>query len=508
MNNSYHPLYQQILLIILDGWGYSEETIHNAIIQANPEYFDYLWKTYPHTLLPASGEAVGLPQGVIGTSEIGHMIIGSGKILYTDLLRINKAIALHELQKNEAIMKLFGHVKQCKSTLHFIGLLSPAGVHSHQDHLFAMLRLAKDEGLSDVAVHVITDGRDTPPKSAIHFIAELEHVITELGIGRIATIAGRYYAMDRDKNWDRTQKEVDALFGAHGVIHERTNPVEIIQEEYSQGVSDEFIVPIIIREPNGNATIIKQNDGVFLYNFRPDRARQLSQKIAEKQQSLNLCFVTMTQYDPTINSLVAFPPQKIETTLSSELAKAGLTQTHIAETEKYAHVTYFLNGGDEKPHYHEEFVLIDSRKDIPTHDLAPEMRAKEIADKAIDSINKGTNFIVINFANADMVGHTGKWEATIQAIQTLDVQMKRVVEAILAKNGIALVTADHGNAELMFDEKNNQPHTAHTLNPVPFILTVKGVILNEGTLADIAPTILSLFKLPVPKTMTGKSLIT
>ncbi len=493
--------------MILDGWGYLEATKYNAIASAHPEFFQQMWRTYAHTLLPASGEAVGLPEGTIGTSEIGHMSIGAGRTIFTDLLRINKAIHDGSLATNPVIQELFAHVKKNNSTLHLIELVSPGGVHSHQEHLFAVLRLARSAGVMDVAIHVITDGRDTPPQSAVIYVAELQKVMTETGLGRIATISGRYYAMDRDSNFDRIQKMSDVIFQGTGMVSTATDPIEIIKAEYAANTGDEFIMPIVLKDPSGKPSVIKQNDGIFFLNFRPDRARELSQKIMEMQPRLSLDFVTMTRFDTSINSHVTFPPEKIETSLSAEISKAGLTQTHIAETEKYAHVTYFLNGGDDKEHQGEHFVMIPSRKDIATHDLAPEMRAKEIADKTIEAINNGTNFVALNFANADMVGHTGKWEPTIAAIKFLDGQIRRVVEAIEAKGGIAFITADHGNAEVMFDEVHNQPHTAHTLNPVPAILTVTGTTLHPGTFADIAPTILSLFNLPIPPVMTGKSLI-
>lgn len=508
MNQPFHPPYHQVLLMILDGWGYTEATKYNAITAAHPEFFQQMWSTYPHTLLPASGEAVGLPEGSIGTSEIGHMSMGAGRVIFTDLLRINKAIQADGLATNPVIAQLFEHIKKNTSTLHLIGLVSPGGVHSHQEHLFAILRLARSAGIIDVAIHVITDGRDTPPQSALTYVAELEKVMTETGIGRIASISGRYFAMDRDNNFDRIQKMFDALFQGIGMVPTSTDAVEIVKGEYTANTGDEFIVPIVLRDASGNPSVIKQHDGVFFLNFRPDRARELSQKIMEMQSRLDLFFVTMTRLDTSINSHVAFPPEEIEVCLASVISQAGMSQIHIAETEKYAHVTYFLNGGDEKEHNGEHFVMIPTRKDIPTHDLAPEMKAKEIADKAIEAINAGTNFIALNFANADMVGHTGKWEPTIAAIKFLDGQIRRVIEALEAKKGIAFITADHGNAEVMFDEAHNQPHTAHTLNPVPAILTATGTQLHTGTFADVAPTILTLLNLPIPPIMTGHSLIT
>jgi 2,3-bisphosphoglycerate-independent phosphoglycerate mutase len=491
-----------ITLIILDGWGYSEDTKYNAISQANPEYFNYLWQTYPHTLFAASGESVGLPEGIIGTSEIGHTVIGAGKILYTDMVRVSNSIKTGEFNTNESFQKLFNHVKINNSTLHVQGLVSPGGVHSHQDHLFAFLRLAKESGITKLVVHVFTDGRDTPPQSAKEYVKRLEDLLEELGVGRIVSVSGRYYAMDRDNNWDRIQKAEDAIF--HGKGNVSHTAAEAIESSYQTGIHDEFIIPTIIADP----VHVSQNDGIFFFNFRPDRAREISERIVGKKKELNLFFVTLTQYDKSIDSEVAFPPIQITATLAGEIAKAGLSQVHIAETEKYAHVTYFLNGGQEKPHEKEEFILIDSRKDISTHDLAPEMKAKEIADKAIESIENGTEFVALNLANADMVGHTGKWDATLKAVKFEDEQIKRIVEATLQKGGVAFITADHGNAEVMFNEKINQPSTSHSLNPVPGIITIKGIsVHNNGTLADIAPTILELLEIPKPTEMTGSSLI-
>lgn len=498
---------QQVLLIILDGWGYREETKHNAIAQANPEYMNHLWEKYPHTLFDASGEAVGLPKGTIGTSEIGHLTIGSGRIIYTDIVRVYKAIKENTLKDTEAFQKLFTHVKNNNSTLHVMGLMSPGGVHSHQDHLFAFLKEAKTQGLSKIVLHLFTDGRDTPPQSASHYVTELENVLNDLGAGHTGTIIGRYYAMDRDKNWDRIQIALDALFEGKGEIQSGKSASAVIRDLYAKNINDEFISPQILLNKDGNPDTIQQNDGVFFFNFRPDRARQITQKILEKKEDLSLCFVTLTEYDKNLSPLVAFPPMNIENTLSETLAKAGLTQAHIAETEKYAHVTYFFNGGKELQHDNEEFILIDSRKDIPTHDLAPEMKAKEIADKTIEYIEKGTQFIVINFANADMVGHTGKMEAAVKAIKAEDEQIKRVTEAMLQKGGVVLITADHGNAEVMFDEETQQPVTAHSLYPIPFIVTKEGITVHEGSLADVAPTILKLFGIEKPQEMTGKNLI-
>lgn len=498
---------KQILLLVLDGWGYRENTQNNAIAEANPEFMNAAWKNYPHALLDASGEAVGLPKGTIGTSEIGHLTIGSGRIIYTDLVKVFKAIEENTLKDNQTFNEIVNHVKTNNSTLHFMGLLSPAGVHTHQDHLFALIKQARQKGITNIVIHVFTDGRDTPPKSASRFISDLHTVLNEVGTGHVATIMGRYYAMDRDKNWDRTQKAYDALFNGIGEQHSGEAAEQIVKEQYEKGTSDEFITPQILTNAEGKPDVIKQNDGVFFFNFRPDRARQLSKLILDKQKDLNLYFATLTEYDKTLPTQVAFPQSEINETLSDILAEHGLTQAHIAETEKYAHVTYFFNGGKEIKHDKEEYILVDSRKDIPTHDLAPEMKAKEVADKTIEYIEKGTDFIVTNFANADMIGHTGKWEPTIRGVKFEDEQIKRVTEAMLAKGGTVLITADHGNAEIMRDEEGN-PKTAHTLEPVPFIITVNDAsIKSHGGLADVAPTVLKLFGLSKPAAMTGESLI-
>jgi len=499
--------FKQVVLLILDGWGYRKETEYNAITQANPQYFNYLWEHYPHTLLPASGEAVGLPEGNIGTSELGHTILGSGCVIESDMVRINHAIQDNTLGNNEALRSVFTYVKEHNSTLHIFGMVSPGGVHSHMDHLFAILALAKKSEIKNLVIHGVTDGRDVPPKSAAPYFSQLEKILDRLGVGRVATISGRYYAMDRDTNWDRIQKEVDAIFEGKGELYENIPSAEIIENRYEKGESDEFILPSVIKDGDGNIQTIREFDGIINFNFRPDREREISQKIADKAKELNFCFVTITQYDKNIPSLVMFPPLKIPTTLAEQLAHDGLTQAHISETEKYAHVTYFFNGGNEEPHKGEKFFLIPSRKDVPTYDLAPHMRAEEIADKTVEEINKGVNFIVLNICNADMVGHTGKMEATIEAIKFADTQIERVVKTVLAVGGAALITADHGNAEIMYNIAAHQPNTAHTLDDVPAILTLEGVSLKKGGLQDVAPTILSLLGLEIPVEMTGKSLI-
>lgn len=494
------------VLIVLDGWGYREDKEHNAIADAQTPFFDSLWNEYAHSTLDASEEKVGLPEGQVGNSEIGHMTIGSGKIIDTDLVRISKAIRENKLGLNPAFLEIFEHVKHNNSTLHIKGLISPGGVHSHSQHLYGILKTAKESGIEKIVIHAFTDGRDTPPQSSSEYLKELEDVIEEVGIGFIATVSGRFYAMDRDNNWERLAKAESAIFDCKGTICKARKPSEVMKELYLSGVMDEHLEPLVFLDDNGNGYPVSNNDGVLFFNFRADRARMLAKKIMDKKESKNLCFVTLTEYDANLGAIVAFPPHAIETTLANEIAKAGLTQVHIAETEKYAHATYFLNGGTERPHAGESHVLVESRKDVLTHDLAPEMKAKEIADKAIEQVEKGVDFMFINFANADMVGHTANVPALKVALETIDRELKRVVDAVQTKGGVVFITADHGNAETNIDLISNERHTAHTTNVVPAILTVKDLNMSNGTLADVAPTILKLMDLEVPKTMTGKIL--
>lgn len=501
-----------VALIILDGWGHREGKDHNAIAEASTPFFDSLWHKYPKTLLNASEEHVGLPSGTIGNSEIGHMTIGAGKIIDTDLVKISKAMAAGEFHTNPAFLNLFAHAKKYNSAIHVMGLVSPAGVHSHQEHLHGFLEAAKKAGLTQVIIHAFTDGRDSAPQSAAEYLKNLENVIADLGIGHIATATGRYYAMDRDKNWDRTKKAEDAIFEALGSSHSGKNPSDVVGELYKQGIIDELLEPLVFLDDKGQDFKVKDNDAVLFFNYRSDRPRQLSKRIMERAKEKNLYFVTMTEYDPSLESEVAFPQTKIETTLSAEISQAGLHQSHIAETEKYAHVTFFFNGGKQEPYENEIDILIDSRKDIKTHDEAPEMRAKEIADKAIERIESGDDFLVMNFANADMVGHTANKPAIITAVETVDRELKRVVEKILEKDGVAIITADHGNAEQNVDEQTGHNHTAHTLNLVPFILVQEGAPLTlkdsqTDNLSYIAPTILDILKIKKPSSMTGESLI-
>lgn len=497
---------RQVVLIVLDGWGYREEIENNAIAKAKTPVFDSLWQKYPHSLLEASGLAVGLPEGQMGNSEVGHTTIGAGRPQDTDLVRIKKAIDSGEFANHPTLKKLFDHVKSNNSVLHVKGLIGNGGVHAHQDHMIAFLRAAHNAGVTKIAVHAFTDGRDMAPQSSVPFLKEIEDVLEETGIGRIATVSGRFYAMDRDNNWDRLEKVEKALFECKGNVCQ-IKPSEQIALLHKDGKMDEHIEPIVFLDSEGNSTPINPNDAVIFFNFRADRARMLSKKMIEKSEKENILFVTLTEYNKDFNCEVIFPPVSIETVLAKEISKIGLTQAHIAETEKFPHATYFLNGGQEKPHEGERHIMLESRKDIPTHDLAPKMRAEGIADAAIKEIEDGTDFLFINFANPDMVGHTANVDAIVEAIEEVDTQLGRVLGALDKKGGVAFVTADHGNAEVNVDPETGERHTSHTLNKVPAILTSQDYTMKDGTLADIAPTILKIFEINKPESMTGESLV-
>lgn len=496
-----------VVLVVLDGWGYRPEKTDNAIAEAQKPFFDYLWASYPHTVLDASEENVGLPKGQPGNSEVGHMTMGAGRVIDTDLVRITKAIRENTFARNPAFVTLFKHVKTHNSVLHVMGLVSSGGVHSHQEHLFAFLRAAKEAGVTKIAIHAFTDGRDTAPQSADKEFAELEQVIADVGVGYIATACGRYFAMDRDNNWDRLEQAQNAIMKGEGIKADG-KVSDVISALHKTGVTDEHLKPLVFPDRDGNFCSLVAHDGVIYFNFRADRARMLAKKLSDLAPEKDLCFVTMTEYDKAVKSLVAFPPADIQATLASVISDAGLSQAHIAETEKYAHATYFLNGGVEEPHVGEEFVLVDSRKDVATHDLAPEMKAKEITDEAIKRIDAGVDFVFVNYANADIVGHTANKPAIIKAVECLDAELKRLVAAIENIGGVAVITADHGNAETNIDSMTGVKHTAHTTNLVPCIITQKDLTLTEGkNLSAIAPTVLHLLGVPVPKVMIASSLL-
>ena len=507
MQNSNNK-HRQVALIVLDGWGYRENPNHNAIMDANTPFFDGMWKTYPHALLEASGQNVGLPEGQIGNSEVGHMTIGSGTIIDTDLVAITKAFREGTFANNPAFLEMCEHVKKNDSTLHLMGLVSAGGVHSHNAHLVSLLRVIKNAGITKVVVHAFLDGRDTSPISGAGYVAEIETLLKELGIGRIATAVGRHFAMDRDSNWDRLALAEDAMWRGKGRVILGTKASEDVASVYETGTDDEQFPPTVYLDPAGKPSLVEAHDGIIMWNFRPDRARMLAHNILKRAEEEDYKLLTFTAYERFTPALVAFEKGKIETTIAKEVSVAGLTQVHIAETEKYAHATYFLNGGVEDKYPGEEHVMIESHRDVPTHDLAPKMRAKEIADSALDYIEKGTDFLFLNFANSDMVGHTGNKPAIIEAVEEVDRQLSRVVPAIVRRGGVVFVTSDHGNAEENVDPASGKRHTAHTTNPVPAIITDSSFRMKEkGDLSDIAPTILKLLDLPAPKVMTGKSLI-
>jgi 2,3-bisphosphoglycerate-independent phosphoglycerate mutase len=435
------------------------------------------------------------------------MTIGAGRVLDQDFIRINKSISSGDFEDKPAFNNLFEHIKKNKSTLHTIGLVSPGGVHSHLSHLFAFLKLAKKNGIEKIAIHVITDGRDTPPQSGASYVKELEDFIEKIGIGEIASVSGRLYAMDRDKRWERLSRAEEVIFLGKGKIC-NIKASDYLKNLYKTEVkSDEYLEPFVCLNKQGEAFHLDKNDGIFLFNFRADRMRMLTQKIIEKPKEDNICLVTMTDYGKDYETLVVFPTIKINVTLGKIISEQGLKQVHIAETEKFAHATYFLNCGEEKPYNGEEQILVQSPKGVLTYDLAPKMSAEGVADKAVEQIEKGIDFIFVNFANADMVGHTANVSAIIEGVEEVDKQLGRITKALDTNNGIACITADHGNAEINIDQNTKQRHTSHTTSLVPFIITNMSEKLNGGSLADIAPTILKIFGINKPEEMTGESLI-
>ncbi len=508
---------QPCMLIILDGWGIDASQSSNAVFNANTPVLDNLFKDYPSTQLLCSGEAVGLPAGFMGNSEVGHLNIGAGRVVYQELLRIDKAIADETFFDNDALKAVMNRVSASGTKLHLMGLSSDSGVHSHLNHLYALLKMAARQKVPQTYVHAITDGRDSPPDSGIHYIREIQNHISASGYGCIASICGRYYAMDRDKRWQRTQKAFDLY--TLGTGHQESDALEAVSRAYDRNETDEFIKPIVLVNdhgaPNGP---IEDGDGIIVFNFRADRVRQLTEAfISEdfsefsRQRTPRLCdYVCMTSYDEKFDTPVAFPPMRLEKILGEVVSKQGGTQLRIAETEKYAHVTYFFNGGEEAPFPREERCLVPSPRDVPTYDHKPEMSADLVTDELLNRMKTTAyDLVVLNFANMDMVGHTGIMPAAIKACETVDRCVGKILDQLKLNGGVAIVTADHGNAEKMKDENGN-PHTAHTLNPVPFILVddqLKSASLRQGKLGDIAPTILELMGIEKPEAMTGRSLI-
>ncbi len=505
-----------LALIIIDGWGYTPEREGNAIALAATPFYDELMEKYPHTLLEASGTRVGLPAGIMGNSEVGHLNIGSGRVIRMDVSRIDYAIETGEFFRNEVLVKAMDGAKARGKALHLMGLLSDGQVHSSQEHLYALLRMAKEHGLQRVYVHCFLDGRDTPPASAYGYVEALQVKCGEIGCGRIASVIGRYYAMDRDKRWERTERAYKLLVSAAG---ERViDPVEAIKRSYERGLTDEFVEPIVVERETGEpVAVIEDDDAVIFFNFRPDRARQITRALAVEgfdgfptPNRPSVDYVCFTRYDASFPLAIAFGPQEHRNVLAEVFGQICVRNYRMAETEKYAHVTYFFNGGVEKEYPCENRLLVPSPK-IATYDLEPEMSAFKVTDKVLRAIDEGeTDVFIINFANPDMVGHTGKLPQTIEACQYVDTCLGWITKGIRQRRGVTLITADHGNCEQMIDLQTGHPHTAHTTNPVPFHLIDEasiGMKLREGAaLEDVAPTILGLLGLEKPSEMTGRDL--
>lgn len=504
-----------VALVILDGFGLRSDTQGNAVAQAKKPNYDRYWSQYPHTTLTACGEAVGLPEGQMGNSEVGHLNIGAGRIVYQDLTRITKSIREGDFYANETLLGAVRHAKRNGKKLHLYGLLSDGGVHSHIDHLFALLELCKKEDLRDVYIHAFLDGRDVAPDSAKGYMERLVAKIAETGVGRIATVQGRYYAMDRDKRWDRVEKSFRAM--VYGEGPKETDPVKAIVDSYAQSVYDEFVVPTVIVQADGKPVgLVESEDAVIFFNFRPDRAIQLSLAFTNEdfhgfdrgdKRPHNLYYVCLTLFSETVGGYVAYKPKNLDNTFGEVVAQNGLKQLRTAETEKYPHVTFFFSGGRDVELPGETRILINSPK-VATYDLKPEMSAYELAASTVEQINQDKfDTIILNFANPDMVGHSGLLEPTIQAVEATDECLGQVVEAILAKGGVVCITADHGNADVVTNPDGTR-NTAHTTNPVPFIVAGANVKLREGgILADIAPTLLDLLQLKQPAEMTGHTII-
>ncbi|WP_096269527.1 2,3-bisphosphoglycerate-independent phosphoglycerate mutase [Paucisalibacillus globulus] len=502
-------------LIILDGFAIRDEVKGNAVKQANKPNFDRLWNTFPHNQLKASGEAVGLPEGQMGNSEVGHLNIGAGRIVYQSLTRVNLSIREGDFFEKKAFLKSINSAKEKNKALHIFGLLSDGGVHSHIEHLFALLKLAKDQGLEKVYVHAFLDGRDVGPQTAKGYIEATESKMQELGVGKIATVSGRYYSMDRDKRWDRVQKSYNAMVYGEGPTY--NSALEVVEDSYQNGIYDEFVIPSVIAEASGEPVgKVEDEDSIIFYNFRPDRAIQISRTFANEDfhdfdrgpnVPKNLDFVMLTQFSESVDGFVAYEPANLDNTIGEVLSQNNLKQLRIAETEKYPHVTFFMSGGREQEFPGEKRILIDSPK-VATYDLKPEMSAYEVTDALLKELDSGEiNAVILNFANPDMVGHSGMLEPTIKAIEVVDECLGKVVDKITELGGHAIITADHGNSDEVVTLED-QPMTAHTTNPVPVIVTKQDVELRDGgILADLAPTLLDLLAVEKPKEMTGTSLI-
>lgn len=502
---------QPIALIIMDGFGINNTVDGNAILAAKKPNLDSYMAKYPTTQLSASGLDVGLPDGQMGNSEVGHTNIGAGRIVYQMLVKISKDIKDGTIDKNQVLLDAMENCKKNGTALHLFGLLSPGGVHSHQEHLYGLVRMAKRNGVDKIYIHAFLDGRDVSPTSGAGFMEELQKELDLIGAGKVATLMGRYYAMDRDFAWDRVEKAYAAMVYGEGI--EESDPVEAIKNSYAKDVTDEFVVPTVIDKEG----TIKEGDSVICFNFRPDRARQITRTFVDpefngferKKGYFPVHFVCMTQYDAEMpNVSVAYPPEELKMTFGEYISKKGLTQLRIAETQKYAHVTFFFNGGEEKQFEGEGRDLIQS-PDVPTFDLKPEMSAYEVAEKVVEEIESDKyDVIILNYANCDMVGHTGVFDAAVKAVEAVDECVGKTVDAIMAKGGKVIITADHGNADCMYDPETKAVFTAHTTNPVPMILIGAGdVKLKQGRLADLCPTMLDLMGLPKPEEMTGESLI-
>ena len=504
-----------VMLVVLDGYGINQLEEGNAIKAAHTPNLDRLMQEFPTSVLHCSGMDVGLPEGQMGNSEVGHTNIGAGRIVYQELTRITKAIKEETFFENETLLKAIDNCKKHGSKLHLYGLLSDGGVHSHNTHLYALLELAKKEGLEDVYVHCFLDGRDVPPQSGREYAQQLVEKMRKIGIGKVATVMGRYYAMDRDNRWERVQKAYDAMVLGKGNSSE--SAVTAIEKSYNDDVTDEFVMPTVITENGSPVATVDENDGIIFYNFRPDRAREITRTIVDhafdgfsrEKGFIPVHYVCFTQYDATMpNVSVAFAPQQLDNTFGEYISEKGYTQLRIAETEKYAHVTFFFNGGVEAVYEGEDRALIDSPK-VATYDLQPEMSAYELTEEVLKRVNaKKYDAIVLNYANCDMVGHTGVFDAAVKAVEAVDECIGKVVEAVNAQNGIMLITSDHGNSDQMINYETGGPYTAHTTNVVPLILVGKqDVTVKKGRLADLAPTMLDLMQLEKPSEMTGESLI-